>query len=271
MLHQRLENCQFNVSHIKSKVRYFKEKFTAFLELKQTSGFGWDDVRGCVVADDVVFHEYTLSHKKASGMNDKPLPYYDDLCFIFGLDEAVGADAMQSRDAAAKLVAEEGASMTVDNVAENVDSYNIPTDFDYAAVMEDIINQGIDLHTTGLQGLEAEITSKRVSFKGKEVASSSGSKRSRQQLSDDNSARILSTMELATENLAKIATSYCIEGELAVKRQSLYHELSKFAELSVLQRTMAMRHLNRDDGDAYTFFQMPTSEEKLEFVWTILE
>ncbi|CAN1172766.1 hypothetical protein LINPERHAP2_LOCUS30278 [Linum perenne] len=56
MLHERVENCQFlAVPHIKSKVRYFKDKFTALLELKQASGFGWDESRGCIVADDDVF------------------------------------------------------------------------------------------------------------------------------------------------------------------------------------------------------------------------
>ncbi|CAN1136468.1 hypothetical protein LINPERHAP2_LOCUS9473 [Linum perenne] len=35
MMHERVENCQFLVvPHIKSKVRYFKDKFTALLELK---------------------------------------------------------------------------------------------------------------------------------------------------------------------------------------------------------------------------------------------
>ncbi|CAN0925063.1 hypothetical protein LINGRAHAP2_LOCUS34541 [Linum grandiflorum] len=86
-------------------------------------------------------------------MNNKPLPYCNDLCFIFGLDQAIGDDAMQPEDAAGKLIAEEGASMNVDNVAENVDLYNILTDSDHTTIMEDIMNQGIDLHATRLQGL----------------------------------------------------------------------------------------------------------------------
>ncbi|CAN1315983.1 hypothetical protein LINPERPRIM_LOCUS29902 [Linum perenne] len=57
MMHTRLEGCQLlAVPHIKSKVRYFKDKFAALLELKQASGFGWDETRGCVVADDDVFN-----------------------------------------------------------------------------------------------------------------------------------------------------------------------------------------------------------------------
>ncbi|CAN1755579.1 hypothetical protein LINPERHAP1_LOCUS5775, partial [Linum perenne] len=55
MMHSRLPNYPVAVPHIKSKVRYMKDKFAASLELKNASGFGWDEARGCVVADDDVF------------------------------------------------------------------------------------------------------------------------------------------------------------------------------------------------------------------------
>ncbi|CAN1292100.1 hypothetical protein LINPERPRIM_LOCUS21415 [Linum perenne] len=55
MILEKLGSCQISVAHIKSKVRYFKDKFMALLTLKQASGFGWDAARGCVVADDEVF------------------------------------------------------------------------------------------------------------------------------------------------------------------------------------------------------------------------
>ncbi|CAN1346768.1 hypothetical protein LINPERPRIM_LOCUS40862 [Linum perenne] len=51
MLHDRVEQCQFlEIPHIKSKIRYFKDKFTATLKLKEASGFGWDDAKGCIIA-----------------------------------------------------------------------------------------------------------------------------------------------------------------------------------------------------------------------------
>ncbi|CAN1187730.1 hypothetical protein LINPERPRIM_LOCUS32012 [Linum perenne] len=61
------------------------------------------------------------------------------------------------------------------------------------------------------------------------------------------------------------------QGELAVKRQGLYQELAEFYELSVVDRTRALRHLNRDDGDATTYFQLLTMEEKRTFVSILLE
>ncbi|CAN0924116.1 hypothetical protein LINGRAHAP2_LOCUS33969 [Linum grandiflorum] len=270
MMHERVADCNFQASHIKSKVRYFKDKFTAMLELKQASGFGWDDTRGCIVVDDTEFAGWVQGHPKASGLNNKPLLHWDDLCIIFGVDQAIGAEAVQPGDAASKLMAGGSAAEFMDTDGERMDSYNIPSDMDHNAVMEDIINQGIDIDATSLRHIEAEVTSKRVQQKGKGVATSSGSKRSRQQFADDNYARIAETIALAGENFAKIAANYCIEGELTVKRQFLYDELSKFTELTIQQRTMAMRHLYRDDGDATIFFHLPTDEEKLDFIFTIL-
>ena len=56
MMHMKIPKCTLlAVPHIKSKVRYFKDKFTAVLELQQASGFGWDDARGCIVADPAIF------------------------------------------------------------------------------------------------------------------------------------------------------------------------------------------------------------------------
>ncbi|CAN1335201.1 hypothetical protein LINPERPRIM_LOCUS36667 [Linum perenne] len=199
MMHTRLEGCQLlAVPHIKSKVRYFKDKFAALLELKQASGFGWDETRGCVVADDDVFNGWVK-------------------------------------------------------------------------VMEDLLNQGIDMHATRLKDVEAEITSKAAGTKGKASGTSSGSKRSRQLFTDDDRLRLAGTMASASDNLARIANNYCIEGDLAVRRQYLYQELSTFPDLTFGQRTRIMRHLNRDDGDATTYFQLPTSEEKLAFVWNFLQ
>ncbi|CAN1291952.1 hypothetical protein LINPERPRIM_LOCUS21362 [Linum perenne] len=272
MILEKLGSCQISVAHIKSKVRYFKDKFMALLTLKQASGFGWDAARGCVVADDEVFAGWVKSHPKASGMNHKPMPYFDDLCIIFGVDQATGAHAVQPGDAVSRVVARPGVSSYMDeDEVEQGDSYNIPNTGDHNAVMEDLINQGIDMHTTGLRHVEAEITSKRDPVKGKEAATSSGSKRTRQQFTDEDRARIAASMVTTTESIGKIADSYCIEGDLALKRRSLYQELAKFPELTSNQRSRALRHLNRDDGDASTFFQFPTDEEKLEFVWEILE
>ncbi|CAN1253623.1 hypothetical protein LINPERPRIM_LOCUS8363 [Linum perenne] len=272
-IREKIENYNFlAVPYIKSKVRYFKDKFTATLELEEASGFGWDDARGCVIADEAVFADWVKSHPKASRLNNKPLPYFDELSKIFGVDQAMGADAVQPSDAASMLEPRVLLSdFMSDQNTENADSYTFPPNMDHNEMMAEIMNQSIDLHATGLKELDAGMSSKKGKGKGKESATSSGSKRTRNQAFNEDSGRIADTIEFATNNIAKIATNYCIEGDLAVKRQFLYHELATLTELSLAERTRALRHLNRDDGDATTYFQLPTVEEKLAFVKVLLE
>ncbi|CAN1148373.1 hypothetical protein LINPERPRIM_LOCUS38052 [Linum perenne] len=132
--------------------------------------------------------------------------------------------------------------------------------------MEEIMNDGIDLQATGLNQVKASASSKGWVGKGKERATSSGTKHSRNHLLEDERAMMAESIASSTENIARIATNNCIEGDLAVKRQALYYELNKLTSLSVMERTKALRHLNRDDGDVATYFQFPTDEEKLDFV-----
>ncbi|CAN1181554.1 hypothetical protein LINPERHAP2_LOCUS35461 [Linum perenne] len=135
-------------------------------------------------------------------MNNKPNLFFDDLSFIFGVEQATGAHAVQPGDAASKVMSRPRTTDYMEeNTVEQVESYTIPTDMDNNAVLEDMINQG----------------------------------------------------------------------DVAVKRQSLYAELAKFEELTGSQCTRILRHQNRDDGDATTFFQLPTDEEKLELLWWILQ
>ncbi|CAN1159955.1 hypothetical protein LINPERPRIM_LOCUS21981 [Linum perenne] len=111
------------------------------------------------------------------------------------------------------------------------------------------------MHATSLKEVEAEISSKCAPVKGKGVGSSStGSKRSRQLWSDEQRDSIASCLAATSVNISKIETSYCLEGELVVKRQYLYEELSNFPELSAYQQTKAMCHLYRDDGYTSTYF-----------------
>ncbi|CAN1320236.1 hypothetical protein LINPERPRIM_LOCUS31602 [Linum perenne] len=115
---------------------------------------------------------------------------------------------------------------------EQVDSYTIPSIIDHNVIMEELINQGIDMHTTSLKDLEAEITSTNAAEKGKQTGASSGSKRSRQLFMEDDRARIISTMAATSENIARITDTFSVEGELAVRRQSLYQELCTFPDLN---------------------------------------
>ncbi|CAN1178661.1 hypothetical protein LINPERHAP2_LOCUS33795 [Linum perenne] len=59
-LHTQIPGCKLKEDpHIKSRHRYFKEKFCAQLELKNyASGFGWDEIRQCLTMDDTTWVGY---------------------------------------------------------------------------------------------------------------------------------------------------------------------------------------------------------------------
>ncbi|GAV59016.1 hypothetical protein CFOL_v3_02549 [Cephalotus follicularis] len=61
-----------------------------------TSGFGWDNAKQCVVADNTV-------HKDAAPFKEKSFPHFDDLLVVFGKDRATGKDAVTSADVMEEL------------------------------------------------------------------------------------------------------------------------------------------------------------------------
>ncbi|CAN1128672.1 hypothetical protein LINPERPRIM_LOCUS22387 [Linum perenne] len=165
--------------HIKSKHRFFKDKFLAQLELKNTSGFGWDDSRNCVFVDDAIFAEYVKHHPKAKGLNKRPLPYWDQLCLIFGNSRALGADAVQLEDAASVL---QGDISMEDATDINATPFPM-ADYDAAhshELMQELLNAGFDLHANSLQSGTDDTTAR----KGNQPATSSGQKRKRKNAND---------------------------------------------------------------------------------------
>ncbi|CAN1142024.1 hypothetical protein LINPERPRIM_LOCUS25785 [Linum perenne] len=68
---------------------------------------------------------------------------------------ATGADAVQPADAASKVHTRTYLSDFMDTSTEQVDSYTVPGNMDQNSVMEDLINQGIEMHATRLKEVEA--------------------------------------------------------------------------------------------------------------------
>ncbi|KAJ9561781.1 hypothetical protein OSB04_006941 [Centaurea solstitialis] len=84
--------------HLKSRMKTWKTHFSIVYDMVHTSGFGWDEEKNCVVAEDSVWDEYVKSHKGAANFRGKPFPFYDKLCTIFGKDRATGNKAIDLRD-----------------------------------------------------------------------------------------------------------------------------------------------------------------------------
>ncbi|KAK5818002.1 hypothetical protein PVK06_022932 [Gossypium arboreum] len=77
---------------------------------KNNSGFGWDEYRQLVVAEDAVWNSYLNSHKEAVQFRHWSFPYYDQLTTIYAKDRATGKDAQTAADIIEEINAEDVAA-----------------------------------------------------------------------------------------------------------------------------------------------------------------
>ncbi|XP_007036788.2 PREDICTED: uncharacterized protein At2g29880 [Theobroma cacao] len=87
--------------HIESRIKTLKKEWAIIYDMVQgthTSGFGWDDQRNMVVADDPVWEAYIHSHKEAAPFRRKSFPFFNELSIIYARDRATGKDAQTAVD-----------------------------------------------------------------------------------------------------------------------------------------------------------------------------
>ncbi|KAK5774664.1 hypothetical protein PVK06_042520 [Gossypium arboreum] len=65
---------------------------------KNNSGFGWDEHRQLVVAEDAVWNSYINSHKEAGQFKHRSFSYYDQLAAIYAKDRATRKDVQTATD-----------------------------------------------------------------------------------------------------------------------------------------------------------------------------
>ncbi|XP_006490749.1 uncharacterized protein LOC102614015 isoform X3 [Citrus sinensis] len=94
--------------YIDSKIKIWKKSHGVIFDMLNTSSFGWNDVRKCVVVDnEEVWRSYVESHKDASNWRDKTFPYYERLANIFGKDHATESSTKNPNDVAIAALQEE--------------------------------------------------------------------------------------------------------------------------------------------------------------------
>ncbi|XP_026452015.1 L10-interacting MYB domain-containing protein-like [Papaver somniferum] len=80
----------FTKDVLKNRMKTLKKNYVAVSTLRGQSGFGWDQSREVVVADDDVWDEYIKKHPDVKCWRTKSLPHFDDLADIFGDNRANG-------------------------------------------------------------------------------------------------------------------------------------------------------------------------------------
>ncbi|CAN1128741.1 Uncharacterized protein At2g29880 [Linum perenne] len=286
MMHKKMPNCGLKVfPHIKSRHRFFKKKYGAICEIKagSCSGFGWDDQKGRVVADDDVFAGFVKTHPHFSGLNKKAFMYFPQLAMIFGKDRAMGEDAIAAGDADIDTGARVTATPTEDNDAEvpaatDIDMHSAEVAAGYTNMvfdeatsqhfLEQMINEGVD----GRTYLNVESKGR-----AKTSSASASSKRTKMDKSETYISEVGSEiskfhplMEQASVNIERIANNFQQDSDLTSRRANLYNELSMIDGLSHDQVLSAAIVLMKDVCMAQLYYQLPSDEEKLEFLLRII-
>ncbi|PPE01883.1 hypothetical protein GOBAR_DD01088 [Gossypium barbadense] len=96
--------------NIESRIRCLKREWSVVYDMlngQNNSGFGWDEHRQLVVAEDAVWESYVKSHKEASQFRHRSFPYYNQLTAIYARDRVTGKDAQTAADVLEEIHAED--------------------------------------------------------------------------------------------------------------------------------------------------------------------
>ncbi|XP_012464561.1 uncharacterized protein LOC105783564 [Gossypium raimondii] len=130
MLEKALPNAMLKARpNIESRIRVLKRDWSIVYNMlngKNNSGFGWDEHRQLVVAEDVVGNSYLNSHKEAGQFRHRSFPYDDQLAAIYAKDRATGKDAQTAADVIEEINVEDVA--TTDINEERNDFYGCEAD-----------------------------------------------------------------------------------------------------------------------------------------------
>ncbi|CAN0879926.1 hypothetical protein LINGRAHAP2_LOCUS13373 [Linum grandiflorum] len=268
--HEEDEVLLEDTDSIKTKFYYYKNKFTAQLEIMNASGLGWDDERGFYTCEKE-------GHPNARGLHNIKLVRWDELCKIFEYSHADRTESMTTSDASSVLEAEIWASDSApcppyDTFAE-----------DSRPIMEDLINAGFDMNAEGLHDVaedaSAEGGEETVSREPeKPKSSSSGTKRNRARATEDylNAIRVhmgsmIGTLTTTSVQIVRVANNLCLLDDIATKRSRVIDELTTLPGISYAQHLKAHRILMKEPGDLEAFFQLPNDQMKADFILSILE
>ncbi|PIA61208.1 hypothetical protein AQUCO_00300619v1 [Aquilegia coerulea] len=75
---------QYEKDVLKNRYKSLRRKYNEITAFLNQNGFHWDSVRQMVVADDWVWDDYIKVHPEKRSYRTKVLPYYSDLCMIYG-------------------------------------------------------------------------------------------------------------------------------------------------------------------------------------------
>ncbi|KAK9162455.1 hypothetical protein Syun_003357 [Stephania yunnanensis] len=79
---------QVHPVNVKARIKTLKANYFSAREVIFQSGIGWDPDTQFATADVLTWKEYLQKHPEKESYRTKCVPYYDELCVIFGYDQA---------------------------------------------------------------------------------------------------------------------------------------------------------------------------------------
>ncbi|XP_040948209.1 uncharacterized protein At2g29880-like [Gossypium hirsutum] len=227
---------------------------------QNNSGFGWDEHRQLVVAEDAVWNSYLNSHKEAGQFRHRSFPYYDQLTAIYTRDRAAGKDAQTVADVIEEINAQIAADVpTTDINEERNEFYDCEAD--------------VSLDDMDVPVMEPQ--------PGRNQGGSSSSKKKKKNsdASDNISSSFNEAATLLVENMQAIGDQInrSIASDVVVQQKSeefqiiqekatnLYPTSCEIEGLTVDERYRALSKIPDHPTQMLVFFNLP-SDVRLEWV-----
>ncbi|KAK3207115.1 hypothetical protein Dsin_021161 [Dipteronia sinensis] len=99
-MREKIENITLTEKHVQNKMKRMKDRYSTAYDMLNTSGFGWDDTRKCVIVDSPeILEEYLKKHSNKNYAANRPFSHYERLVVVFGKDRATSSMAESAADA----------------------------------------------------------------------------------------------------------------------------------------------------------------------------
>ncbi|KAG4982484.1 L10-interacting MYB domain-containing protein [Glycine soja] len=89
---------KYDVEVLKNRHKRFRKQYNDMKMIVGQKGFQWDGTQNMIVADDKAWDECIKAHPDAQPFKKRVIPYYDDLCIIYGHAVADGRYSLSCFD-----------------------------------------------------------------------------------------------------------------------------------------------------------------------------
>ncbi|XP_040959995.1 uncharacterized protein At2g29880-like [Gossypium hirsutum] len=255
MLEKALPNAMLKARpNIESRIRLLKRDWSIVYDMlngQNNSGFGWDDHRQVIVAEDAVWDSYLKSHKEAGQFKHRSFPYYDQLTAIYAKDRATGKDAQTAADVLEEINAEDVPSADIN---EDRNEYY---DCDANVSFDDMDVSATEPQTDKNQG--GSSSSKRKKKNSDTTGHFSSSV-------NDAATLLAENMRAIGEQISRsIASDVVVHQGIQQKAANLYPTLCEIECLTMDERFQALSKIPDHPTQMVVFFSLP-SDVRLEWV-----